>query len=522
MVRSRRLLLTAQILLTVCAASGGMAQTETKLAPESLGVGDFFGRAVAISSDGRYAVVGAPEEVDADTTDGGMEAGKAYVFERTGEGWLERAVLRASDPDSLSLFGRAVALSNDATRIFVGAPYAGLGAAYVFVRDGEEWREESKLELIDGAGPPSGDRLLDRSRFGKALAASATGDVVVVAAQDDRVPGFTNGSLNVFRRSAQGWEPVTKLVVTEGRYFGTAVALSADGRRAFAGTYACCGSGETGRVYVFDESDGAWEGTAVLTGSDAEPANRFGTELAVTPDGDWLLVGADGADDIGSSSGAAYVFERTGVGWAERQRLTASDAADQDFFGSSVALTADAGTLVIGALGHDAGALDSGAAYVFVRNGSAWEEQAVIAPSDPGERHFFGTSVALTPSGKHALFGVWAANARANSSGAAYVYDLSAVLPIEGAAESFPTVRLSVHPNPSAGHATLLVSLPQPGLVEVVLLDVLGRVVRSVWDGPSSGGRVLNVNASGLPNGVYFVRAATRHGVTVEPFTLQR
>lgn len=473
------------------------AQTETKLVPESLGVGDLFGRAVALSADGRYAVVGASEEVDADTTDGGTEAGRAYVFERTAAGWTERQQLSASDPDSLSNFGRAIAISDDGTRIFVGAPYSGFGAVYVFAQGDSGWEEEAKLEVIEGCGS------LFNCRFGWAISTSAAGDLALVGAPDDRVSGVRHGSLNVFRQAAQRWEPVAKLAASGGSYVGIDAALSADGLRAFAGTH-------HGRVYVFDETDGDWTQTAALSASDAEPDNRFGNEIAITPDGDWLLVGADGADDVGSSSGAAYVFEFEGDEWAERQRLTASDAADQDFFGSGVALTADASTLIIGALGQDAGSLDSGAAYVFVRDGDVWEEHTVIVPSDPGERDFFGTSISVTPDGSLALFGVWTDDDMGDTSGSAYVYDLLRVLPIEDPA-GFPFgVSLSAYPNPAGSRVSLTVSLSQPEPARVVLLDVLGRQVRSLWNGPlGSGDHTLTLDTSDLANGIYFLRATT-------------
>lgn len=507
MSKSLRLRLTAFSFLIIATSGASVAQTETKLVPESLGVGDFFGRAVALSADGRYAVVGASEEVDADTTDGGMEAGGAYVFERTVDGWTERQRLSASDPDSLSNFGRSVAISDDGSRIFVGAPYNGLGAAYVFVREGAAWVEEAKLEVIDNCGSPF------QCRFGWAVATSAAGDVVVVGAPDDEVAGVRYGSLNVYRRTPQGWGPVTKLAASGGSYVGIAAAISADGRRAFAGTHRCCGSGQTGRVYVFDESDGSWAQTAVLSGRDGEPDNRFGNELAVTPDGNWLLVGADGASDVGSSSGAAYVFGFDGAAWTERQRLTASDAADQDLFGSGVALTADASTLVIGALGQDAGALASGAAYVFVRDGGTWEEHTVFAPSEPGERDFFGTSISVTPTGSLALFGVWTDDDRGDTSGSAYVYDLPRVLPVEEPAGSPFGVRLAVYPNPANGRASLTISLSQPEPTRVVLLDLLGREVRSLWHGPlSSGDHTLALDTSVLASGTYFLRIATANG----------
>lgn len=506
------------LVLVALSASGAAAQLETKLVPESLEAGDFFGRSVAFSADGRNAIVGASEEVDVDTTDGGVESGRVYVYEQGAEGWIEQQVLSPSDPDSLSNFGRALAISNDGEHIFVGAPYSDiLGATYVFANDGTGWTEEAKLEVIDDCGTPL------QCRFGWALATSAEGDVLIVGAPDDAVSGVRSGSLNVFTRTLQGWEAVTKLVASTGSFVGIAAAISDDGQRAFAGTHHCCGSGQIGHVLVFEKTSEEWVQTADLSGSDAEPDSRFGNEIATTPDGNWLLVGADGADDIGSSSGAAYLFQFEANEWIERQRLTASDAVDQDFFGSGVALTQDAGILIVGALGQDAEALDTGAAYVFVRNGSIWDEHTMLVSSDRDERDFLGEAIAVTPDGSHVLFGVPVDDDRGDASGSAYIFDLPSVLPLEESPTSPPTAQLALYPNPSRGQATISISLSKPVVVRVALFDLLGREVQHLWNGQlNSGDHNISVDASSLPSGTYVVRATTAIASRASLFTVQK
>ncbi len=84
------------------------------------------------------------------------------------------------------------------------------------------------------------------------------------------------------------------------------------------------------------------------------------------------MVGANWNDDAGpdSSSGSAYIFERNSDGaggisankWGEVDKLTASDAAAGDIFGSSVSISGD--TIVVGAFLDD-GPMDSGSAYIF-------------------------------------------------------------------------------------------------------------------------------------------------------------
>ncbi len=126
---------------------------------------------------------------------------------------------------------------------------------------------------------------------------------------------------------------------------------------------------------------------------DLESGDRFGSAVAI--DGDTAIIGAAGEGDAGSSgSGAAYVFIRSGGVWTEQAKLLASDKSDFDFFGSSIALDGD--TAIIGAFG--AGAVESvgnGAAYVFTRSDGVWTEQAKLLASDGDSYDYFGNSVAL-------------------------------------------------------------------------------------------------------------------------------
>jgi hypothetical protein len=110
-------------------------------------------------------------------------------------------------------------------------------------------------------------------------------------------------------------------------------------------------------------SGGVWTQQAKLTASDAAGGDFFGRSVAVS--GDTAVVGANGDDDAGSSSGSAYVFVRSGTVWTQQAKLTASDAATSDQFGVSLAVSGD--TAVIGAYRFPA---DIGSAYVFVRSGS--------------------------------------------------------------------------------------------------------------------------------------------------------
>ena len=158
---------------------------------------------------------------------------------------------------------------------------------------------------------------------------------------------------------------------------------------------------------------------AELTASDGAVGDNFGLSVALS--GDTALVGAFGRDVAGKSNqGAAWVFVRSGGVWIEQAQLTASDGAAGDVFGISVVLSGD--TALVGARGHDVdGKSDQGAAYVFVRSGASWTQQAELIPSDGAAGDWFGGKVAL--SGETAVVGARYHDVDGKSNqGAAWVF----------------------------------------------------------------------------------------------------
>jgi len=135
--------------------------------------------------------------------------------------------------------------------------------------------------------------------------------------------------------------------------------------------------------------------------------------------GDTALIGAVEDDDGGDGSGSAYVFVRSGSSWSQQAKLTASDAAAGDSFGKSVSIQGD--TALVGAFEDDSGGTDDGSAYVFVRSGTSWSQQAELIGSDSYVFDWFGHSVSL--SGDTALIGT--PRYGHNDLGVAYVFERS-------------------------------------------------------------------------------------------------
>ena len=154
-----------------------------------------------------------------------------------------------------------------------------------------------------------------------------------------------------------------------------------------------------------------WTQAAKALASDGQASDEFG--MSVDIDGDYAIVGAIGDDDKGTDAGAAYVFVRSGTTWTEQAKLTANDGAAGDYFGMSVSIDGD--YALIGAYWEDQRGTNAGAAYVFVRSGTSWSQQAKITASDGAAYDDFGWSVSI--DGDYAVVGSYI-----NSSGSAYIF----------------------------------------------------------------------------------------------------
>ena len=327
------------------------------------------------------------------------------------------AKLTASDGADGDYFGRSVSVSGETALVGAywdfrppGTPYIG-PSAYVFVRSSEGWTEQAIL--------PSPDNAVG---FGCSVAIS--GDTAVVGAEGFGGPSMSRlGSAYVYVRSDGAWTQQAELTASDGALgdaFGYSVSLSGD-------TVVIGAPGDAssaGSAYVFIRSGGVWTQQAKLTASGGDPYDFFGGCVSLS--GDTVVIGAPGVNFPSIIyTGAAYVFVRSGEDWTQQAELTASDGADDDNFGYSVSLSGE--TALIGSCSDDyASKTNAGSAYVFVRSGSAWTQQAKLVASDAATNDSFGTSVVL--SGDTALIGApYDSNAGGTMAGSAYVFVRSGV-----------------------------------------------------------------------------------------------
>ena len=180
-----------------------------------------------------------------------------------------------------------------------------------------------------------------------------------------------------------------------------------------------------GVVYLFEQSNGVWHELTSMSASNADNNDEFGKSLAI--DGNILVVGAPNEASNGSNpsdnslshSGAAYIFEKQNNAWVQTAYLKAQNPHVNDEFGVSVAV--DNGVVAVGAHGDDNIVPDSGAVYIFEKQGGVWTQTAYLKASDPSDTAVFGASVSIESD--ILVVGAPAEKYDTNTwSGSAYIY----------------------------------------------------------------------------------------------------
>ncbi len=358
--------------------------------------------------------------------------------------WVETQRLVASDATAYDDFGFAVAGSGDVG--VLGAPGRDVtaqdqGAVYVFPRAGGTFAESAVVVAIDGA---AGDRLGD--------AVAVAPGRLLAGAPDHDTGGSNAGAVYVFAGGGAAWAQEQKLVPTVvlgNARFGDAVALDAAGDVAVVGA----SNRDAGRTFVFRRSGTAWTEEALLL-PDSGTQESFGSAVAI--DGDTLIVGAATRSLPGPlPAGAAYVFVHSAGTWTKQAVLVPAEAQSMAKIGASVALSGD--TAIVGAPAFVTSSGPVGSAFVFVRTGTTWTEQARLTP--PSAVSFDGMGGAVAVQGDTAMMsgpgGRVAVYRRVGTSwGTPTLLTASNLAPIGRSIALWGTTAMfSVTPGPVAGSA---------------------------------------------------------------------
>ncbi|KAJ5080139.1 hypothetical protein M0811_14156 [Anaeramoeba ignava] len=355
---------------------------------------DLFSYSISISENRKYLVVGAPFA----SANGKADQGKVYVFENNGTNWIQTQILLPSDGDNDQYFGSSSSISRDGTFIVVGSPsatvsgYPSEGKAYIFENNAGNWIQTQMLFANDSES---------YEYFGSSIAISQNQTYLFIGAPFATVNGRTSqGKVYVFGNNAGNWVQTQILFTTDtGFYyqFGTSISISENENYLVIGApgAAVNETSHQGKAYVFENNAGNWVQTQSLIASDGGLYYQFGTSISISENENDLFIGAPFATVNGSSSqGKVHVFRKNAGNWVESQPLIASDGGLYYHFGSSISVSQNDTFLVVGAPGANIGANNSqGKAYVFENNGTDWVQTQIIAESDGNPSDRFGFSV---------------------------------------------------------------------------------------------------------------------------------
>lgn len=345
-----------------------------------------FGRSVDMS--GFDAVVGAYQESD------GAAEGAVYIYSRRDDIWSIQARLESPSPgdeqfgDDVAIFGNIVA---------VGAPLdhklgaLRSGSVYLFERASDgSW---SHFQTLSSPTPRQA-----WEAFGISVALYQN-TLVVGALDRDQGTETDAGAAFVYERTGSTFVLSDTLAATSPLAFdkfGSDVDIFEDTVAVSAVRRDESGFTDSGAVFVFEDGGAGFAYSQTLIASDIEDDQLFGTGVSLFEFGDGsrrLAVGAEGSTVASASNaGAVYVFDAPIAGvFAQTVKLTASDAAANDIFGTDVGLWA--GTIVVGASGVDDGEAGAGAAYIFELDGAVWSEEAKLVAGDANQNAFMGGAV---------------------------------------------------------------------------------------------------------------------------------
>jgi hypothetical protein len=384
------------------------------------------GDGIAISGDGNTMAIGAPYEsggargVNGNQNDNAVYAsGAVYVFTRQGNNWVQQAYVKTSNTGQSDHFGASVALSTDGNTMAVAATFEAsaakgvngdqnddsipqAGAVYIFTRTGNTWSQQAYIKASNtGRAGANENDFGDGDQFAYSISLSDDGNTLAVGAitEDSAARGINGnqeddsavsaGAVYVFARAGTTWSQQAYLKPANlqgGDLFGFAVGLSADGNTLAASSFDEDGGarvidgpddntrGAAGAVYVFTRTGSTWSQQAYLKGSRNERADQMGYSVAISDDGNTIATGAGDEDcvlpgvnppgcdndspaNIGANIwvGAAYVFVRNGNTWTEQAFIKATNPRPYNSYGVKLALSGDGNSLAVTAYLEDSG-----------------------------------------------------------------------------------------------------------------------------------------------------------------------
>lgn len=338
--------------------------------------GALQGTDLALSADGTTLAIGSRIKTDEDT-------GAVWIFVQSNGNWTQQQCITASDEQGAGGFGAAVALSSDGNALAVGGPLdnpashsdKGIGAVWIYQRNGNEWTEQQKIIPTDFIGD---------AMFGRSVSLSPDGTTLAAGGFSDN---NYQGAVWIYVLNDQTWTEQQKIVEASSLNFGFSVILQANSLLTVsAPAYYPLNSTMPGTVWFFEQSDGQWGETYLVKGPVGE---EFG--IGLTLSNDTLIVGSPLSKN---GTGEARIYTFSNNVWNEVQKLHGTDTIGASQFGYSAAVSEDSTTIVVGGPADNS---DAGASWIFKKMGALWIELQKISSQSTGS--LMGLSLASSADG---------------------------------------------------------------------------------------------------------------------------
>ncbi|BBN83835.1 hypothetical protein PA25_38200 [Pseudoalteromonas sp. A25] len=340
----------------VYALDGNGWSQQAKLVAKPAFTEDTLGGNVAIKGD--IAMLGAMRRDDK-----GKDSGAVISFVRQSNNWTQQQIITAPDAKPGDAFGQTISLTEK--HLVIGAPRndavgVDSGAAYIYTRENDTWRFQTKITASDGAA---------EDLFG--ISVAIDGNTLLVGADLNDEQAENAGAVYVFVLHNDQWQQEAKLMASDGSktdIFGVRVAISDNTALISARRDDVEGLGvDAGSAYIFERNGRTWTQTIKLTSPDGRADDRFGRGVALSKG--TALISAMNHDSNGTDTGAVYVYKKGANGWHYTSKITAKISLPNDRFGWNVSLSD--GTAVIATPNHDGIGKDSGAVFIQDLNSAA-------------------------------------------------------------------------------------------------------------------------------------------------------
>jgi hypothetical protein len=448
---------------------------------------------VSVSANGNTVIVGAPGD--------NFGVGASWIYVRNNNTWIQQAKLIGTSHIGASRQGSAVSISSDGNTVAIGGPAdnSKIGATWVFTRSGSTWIQVAKL---------TGRGTNGAAQFGTTVSISGDGNTIAAGGPGD---GMFVGATWTFVRLNDEWTQFDEKISGNDRVGaarqGASVVLNENGTKLLVGGYQ--DNNRQGAAWVFEKGECGWfQQGSKLVGTGGSQQAWQGYSVSLSADGNTAVIGGNNDNFL---VGAAWVFTWTSNQWIQRARLVGTQAAGVARQGSSVSLSADGSTLLVGGFADDT---NKGATWVFKQSGNKWMQQgAKIKGTNSSGAAKQGTSVSVSSNGHTGIIGGPSDNSNKGSFWVYTPYTNSQPLFEESGLESRSEIAANLRldqniPNPATGKTSISFYLPESCTAEWEISELSGRVIVSLKRTYPAGENSETFDLA-VQSGIYLYRLKT-------------